>query len=277
MSDDDVVGIDKFYYALAAAQQATTDKINQQRDALKLTVAGFTNLGEAGGEALTTIGGTGIASLANLEKMDAALKAGTYDAGLLGQQELQPLQEAIEAAITKTQALIDAAQQAQQQFSDLGSQLQDDLDSAAGNNEAVEDRRYQKQLDDLKAAAQAAGKLNSEQYDTDVANAKALHALKLQQIEQQAAAQQAANAGDSSAGVAAAADGSSTSSSSSSSGGSSGALPSSTGTASKSNGAALQPIHIFVDGQQQTQAGSLQGTSAAAQVIAELRRAQRTA
>jgi len=172
--------------------------------------------------------------------MDDALKAGTYSAGLLGKEDLARLQTALESAIAKVQALKDAEKAAQDQLDSLGADLQDQLDDANGNQQAIEDRRFQKQLADLAAAAKAAGALSSSQYQQDVANANALHALKMKQLAQQAAAQSAAN-------------GSSSGVSSSSSG--SGASPSGPG-ASSGGGAlpvGLQALHYHLaDGSQAT-------------------------
>lgn len=72
------------------------------------------------------------------------------------------------------------------------------LDQETGNDTALEDRRHQKQLDDLTAAADAAGKLNSAAYQQAVSQEDALHALKLKNIESEADAQKKASGGGSS-------------------------------------------------------------------------------
>ena len=95
---------------------------------------------------------------------------------------------------------------------------------------AIEDRRHQKELDDLKAAAQAAGQLSSAQYQQDVANENALHALKLKNLQTQ---NQSGGSGGSSGG------GSPTSSSSDGSAAASGLA---------SRGAPTQTIAIHLNG-----------------------------
>lgn len=235
-SDDAGAGFQRTAEAMAAAAKQTTDQIADQRSQLQAEITDINNVGTSSASGFGQFGTSADAAAAKMKSLVADIQNGTYDAGLLGQADLAPLQQALQEAIQRTQQLADAAQQAKDQFSSLGDQLQDDLDSAAGNDTAVEDRRFQKQLADLKAAAQAAGELNSAQYRQDVQNANDLHALKLKQIQEQQDAQNGTT---------------------SSGGGSSPSSPGGIGSGSSgSNGGGaglggLQQVNIHINGQPQ--------------------------
>lgn len=188
-SDSAGAGFQRTAEAMAAAAKETTDQITNQRSQLQAEITDIDNVGTSSTAGFGQFGTSSDAAAAKMKSLVADIQNGTYDAGLLGQADLAPLQQALQEAIQRTQQLADAAKQAKDDFTSLGSQLQDDLDSASGNDTAVEDRRFQKQLADIKAAAQAAGELNSAQYRQDVQNANDLHALKLKQIQEQQAAQ----------------------------------------------------------------------------------------
>jgi tape measure domain-containing protein len=196
---DDGSGFDRVARAMQAALKATNDEIAEERTQLQGVVDSTNQIGTQSVEDFNKLGGSAKYATTQIDNTIASIKAGTYDAGLLGQQDLATLLASLEAAKQRVDALKAASEQAKQQLADMGQQLQNDLDQASNNQDAIEQRRYEKQLADLKAAAQAAGELNSQQYQQDVANANALHQLKLRQIEQQKqATQQAAGGGASS-------------------------------------------------------------------------------
>jgi TP901 family phage tail tape measure protein len=130
----------------------------------------------------------------SLADFSIALRNGSSQFDLLDNQSLSGLQAAIDATRAKTQSLADQAKAASVQFENLAQSTKDALDQALGNSGALEDRRYQKQINDLKAAAETAGALNSQVFLQAENDANALHALNLKNIAAQAATQQAANA-----------------------------------------------------------------------------------
>jgi TP901 family phage tail tape measure protein len=184
--DGDTSGFAAAYDAIANASKKIQDQIDQQRLTLQGEIADINALGQAGAKSFQGFGRDADTAAKNLQSMSERIQEGTYDAGLLGQQELQPLQEALDAARGRVQALADATKAAKQQFDDLAQSAQDALDEAAGNDSAIEDRRHQKQLDDLKAAAKAANELNSAEYQKAVDNENKLHDLKIQNIKDEA-------------------------------------------------------------------------------------------
>ena len=170
-----------FSRAIIAMNQAfadTTREIANQRTALTNEIADINKLGTS---SQATFGGFGQnveLATKHIDDMIAAIQNGTYNAGLLGQQDLQPLLQALEAAKQRTEEAAQAAEQARQKFNDLAQSIHDELLQAQGDEKALEDERHQKRLDDLKAEAQAANQLNSQAYRQAVDDENALHALK---------------------------------------------------------------------------------------------------
>jgi len=189
---EDGSGFDRAARAMSEALQRTTDQIQQQRAQLAAEIADVNDLGTAGNANFGEFGKDASQAAERMRQLAAEIEGGAVDAGLLGKQELGPLQQALEAAAQRADALAQKIKEANQQLEDVGRQLQDELDQANGNNVAVENRRFQDQLKKLKELAEAANQLNSEQYRQDVANAEALHQKKLKDIQ---AEQQAQNGG----------------------------------------------------------------------------------
>lgn len=185
----DTTGFDAYFKALAGAAETVQKELDSQRESLRAQTTAFENFASSAGASLddlkTKIGG----GTDRLFAMDQALKNGTYDAGLLGQQDLGPLQQAVSAAIAKVNALTQAEQQATQQLADLNAQLQDERDQQLGDATAIENRAYQKRIkdiEDLAAKADAAGKAQAQE---ELALAEQIHQKKLKDIADQAAAQ----------------------------------------------------------------------------------------
>lgn len=128
-----------------------------------------------------------------IDNMIGSIKAGTYQFGILGQQDLAPLLAALEAAKQKTEAADQAAASAAQRFGELARSIHDSLLQEQGDEAALEDERHANQLQALKDAA-AAGKVSQQQYQQAVADENALHALKMQHLREQEQQQQQAKA-----------------------------------------------------------------------------------
>lgn len=194
-------GADRVMKALADATAATNKKLAESHTLLDSMIADVNSVGSASKDAFgNLLAGVGD-SVGGLEALKRQLEDGEVKVGLLGKADLSPLLSAIDAAISRAQQLADKANAARDAFAGIGQSLQDELDQANGNQEAIEDRRFKKQLDDIKKAAIEAGLFNTEQYAKDVQNATLLHRLRLKQIEDE---QKAKNGGGNSGGAPAA-------------------------------------------------------------------------
>lgn len=183
--DSTGAGLGRVSAALVKSTQLVTEQINEQRKALKSQVQAYEELGEKGPLAFEATSNTAETTLRQLEGMSSAIKQGTYDAGLLGQQELGPLQSALDGAISRVKALADAERQAADQLKSLNEQLLDQIDQANGNRKSIEDRRYQdqlKQIDELAKKSGAAGAADAAQARK---NAEEIHATNLRNIEEE--------------------------------------------------------------------------------------------
>jgi TP901 family phage tail tape measure protein len=179
-------GFNAAYAAIADGAKKVNDIIDEQRAELRAQVGEIDSLGYAASKNFGGFGDDAESALTKMRELSDSISSGQYDARLLGQQELQPLQQALDAARSRVQALADATKAAKQQFDQLTQSAQDALDEAAGNDTAIEDRRHQKQLDDLKTAAKAANELNSAEYQQAVDNENKLHDLKSKNIKDEA-------------------------------------------------------------------------------------------
>jgi TP901 family phage tail tape measure protein len=187
--DSTGIGFAKVIAAIGDAAKQTNDELAAQRTQLQGEIDLINGLGQASSRNFGGFGNYADSALTRMEQLSAAIQSGNYDAGLLGQQELQPLQAAIDAARQRVEAL-------DQQFKDLVQSTQDAYDEAAGNQQALEDRRHQQALANLEAEAKAAGQYNTQTYNQAVDNENKLHAINLKNAQDQAqqqAAQQKAN------------------------------------------------------------------------------------
>jgi hypothetical protein len=187
--DSTGIGFARVIEAMNQASSDVTKEITDQRSQLQAEITDINNLGTAGSTNFGQFGDSAEAAAAKMTALAQLIASGSYDAGLLGQQELQPLQAALEAAAQRAQQLVDQVKQANDAFNQLASDTQDALDEQEGNQQAIEDRRHQKELDDLQDAAKAANQLNSQTYLQAVANENKLHALKIANIQSEQAAQ----------------------------------------------------------------------------------------
>lgn len=194
--DSTGAGFSKVIEAMNEASSDVNNTIADQRTQLQAEITDINNLGAAGSSGFGQFGNSAEAALPKIQNLVDLIQSGNYDAGLLGQQELQPLQAALEAAAQRAQQLVDQVKAANDALNQLAQDTQDALDQEEGNDTAIEDRRHQKELDDLQAAAKAANQLNSQVYLQAVQQENQLHALKLKNI----AAQQAAQNGSSNSG-----------------------------------------------------------------------------
>ena len=197
-ASDDTSGFVSYFRALAAVQAQVQEKIDGQRQSLANQIGQLNQLGAAGQTNFGLMGDSAAKVLTRLQAMKSAIADGNSGFDVLGKQELQPLQQALDSAIQRVHTLNDQAAAAEKTFQDLVKSTRDALLQEQGNQAALEDERHQQQLADLKAAAEAANQLNSQIYQQAVQRENELHALKMKNIQDQAAAANKANAGASS-------------------------------------------------------------------------------
>ena len=219
------IGFAKVIGAMSAASAEVAQQITDQRTQLQAEIENINQIGTASGTGFGQFGDNIDAAAAKMKSLSSDIATGNYDAGLLGDQELKPLQDALDAAADRVRSMQDA-------FNAMTQSAADAFDEAAGNQDALEARRHQKELDDLKAAATAANALNTQQYQKAVDDENKLHALKMKNIADQQKAQNASSGSGSNA--------STSSGSNSDSGSGSGALTSTI----------VQPVelHVHLDG-----------------------------
>jgi TP901 family phage tail tape measure protein len=257
--DSTGIGFARVIGAMSQAAEDVNRAIADQRTQLAGEIDVINQIGTASGKGFGAFGENADAAAARMSSLVDLIKTGNYDAGLLGQADLAPLQQALEAAAQRAQSLADAAKSAAQQLADLNDQLLDQIDQQTGNKTGEEDRRYQNQLKQIQDLYKQSGKLGSDEYNQAVANAKKLHDLKMQQIQQEQDAQKG----------------------NTSSGNTPSSKPSAKGKAStfggggptNQSGNALSPINIHINGSNQTN-DELYGTSSTAQFLTDLLRAK---
>jgi TP901 family phage tail tape measure protein len=187
------IGFAKVIGAMGDAAKATTDEIAAQRTQLQGEIDNINTLGVASTTSFGSYGNNVVDVGRRVAELSALIQQGTYDAGLLGQQELAPLQAALDAAKQRMDALKAAADQATQSLEQLNQQLQDDRDAQNNDLTSIENRRYQQQVAQIQALAQAAGDAGKAQAAQDLQLAEQIHLKKLSDISAQAKAQQDAN------------------------------------------------------------------------------------
>lgn len=114
-----------------------------------------------------------------IDKAQTAIDSAQY----LDDSDLETLQAGIDKARDKLRELAQQAMDAAAQLSDMNKALQISLWEEEGNKEAIENQRYQDQLEKLRQLYEEAGELGKKDYDAAVAKAKALHDKKMQDIE----------------------------------------------------------------------------------------------
>ncbi len=95
--------------------------------------------------------------------------------------------------IDELQSVADRAVQATARMASEAAAIQDQIDQMRGDNMAVEARRHERKLADLRAEAEATGQLNSAAYAELIAKANELHDLKMAQIRKESEARRKAD------------------------------------------------------------------------------------
>jgi tape measure domain-containing protein len=178
------LGFSRVLIAMNEAAADTATEIAGDRTQLQGMIENLNTLGAAGNKTFGSFGKDAVSATANIQTMIDAVQNGTYTVGILGQQDLQPLLQALEAAKQRADAAAQAAAAAANQFDQLAKSIHDQLLQEQGDQKALEDERHQEALAQLKAEADA-GQIDQAKYQQAVADENALHQLKMQHLQDQ--------------------------------------------------------------------------------------------
>jgi TP901 family phage tail tape measure protein len=173
----------------AQAAQLVQAEIDQQRQGVAALAEQYANMSDAAIKAAANTKGGFDQLEASLQGDAAAAREGASAFDLLGAADLSPLSSALDAAAAKVEQLKEQAQQAKDALESIGDSLADQIDELLGNQQDIEQRRFENQLEQIKEEAEIAGTLNTAEYNKLVDQAKKLHDLKMQQIKDEQNAQ----------------------------------------------------------------------------------------
>jgi TP901 family phage tail tape measure protein len=185
---DDGAGFDRVARAMTTALTVVNARVAESRLELQDMVDDVNQIGAAGDNNFREFGNDAADAAERMRGFASQIAAGNYQVGLLGKQELGPLQQALEAAAARAQQLADKAKSASEQLASINDQLRDQIDANSGNKQAQEDRRYEKQIAQIKALAELAGQSAAQQTREALANAEKVHKDALDKIRQEAQA-----------------------------------------------------------------------------------------
>jgi tape measure domain-containing protein len=211
-ADDTTAAYDQAKQAIDDAANAAGNLSTAQSNAAANTTATGKAAQKSGQQIVQAMGGvipvTEQASQALATMNDILSRQGTLanvsldqakrllnDLGALAGAQAEVLQKRIE----ELEAAAEKAKEVAAQMADEAASLQDQIDELNGDDSAIEDRRHQKALDDLKAEAIANGQLGSAAYKHLLDLENQLHDLKLKHIQEQQAAQKSGDTATSSA------------------------------------------------------------------------------
>jgi hypothetical protein len=170
-------------------------QIDQQRQGVAALAEQYANMSDAAIKAAANSKGGFDQLEASLQGDAAAARDGASAFDLLGAADLSPLSSALDAAAAKVEQLKEQAQQAKDALESIGDSLADQIDEILGNQQDIEQRRFENQLEQIKEEAEIAGTLNTAEYNKLIDQAKKLHDLKMQQIKDEQNAQKKGDQG----------------------------------------------------------------------------------
>jgi TP901 family phage tail tape measure protein len=185
-------------YSLVLARQASArdleiliktaeERLVAQRVQVDATVAAYNNLDEAALRAMSQAAGGADKAAANLQRMAAEAREGKSAFDELGQEDLSELASAADRAAQELARIAEEARSAKAELSDLGREFADQIDQIKGNERAIEDRKFQEDLERIAELAKRSGDANSAEAQQARAQAEELHQLRLQQIQEEEA------------------------------------------------------------------------------------------
>lgn len=167
--------------------QRATDRLKEQTVAADALAESYRNLDEAGAAAIIQRAGNTDAAIEGLRQMAAEARAGKSAFDELDNTQLNNLAAAADAAAAKIEEIRNKALEARDALRGMADSAQDEIDRLQGNEDAIELRRHQERLRQIKEQAEAAGAAGAEEARRATAAEQQLHALRLQNIAKEKA------------------------------------------------------------------------------------------
>lgn len=187
--DGTQAGFQAYISALKRGFDEVGARVEGQRSVVRGAASDLATLSDAQLESLVKLHGGFDAAAASLANLSQQARDGAGDFGLLGESDLSPLSASAEQVYQRILQLKQVAQDATRSLQDMNKTLQDQADQRAGNNQAIEDRRFAEQLRQIDELAKKGGAAAV----AEAARARELalkeHQAKLKEIDEQASHQ----------------------------------------------------------------------------------------
>lgn len=187
--DGTQAGFQAYISALKRGFDEVGARVEGQRSVVRGAASDLATLSDVQLESLVKLHGGFDAAAASLANLSQQARDGAGDFGLLGESDLSPLSASAEQVYQRILQLKQVAQDATRSLQDMNKTLQDQADQRAGNNQAIEDRRFAEQLRQIDELAKKGGAAAV----AEAARARELalkeHQAKLKEIDEQASHQ----------------------------------------------------------------------------------------
>lgn len=151
------IGLESYGKAIEAADQGTQRAIDTAKAFGETSIAAFSDFAESGTIAGNAAAGAFFTTEGAIDSVQQAIDKGVGAFGLMDSQTLSRLQASLDRARSKVQALEDQARSATASLAAMGDQLQDSADQAAGNEEAIARRAYERKVKEIAELSKLAG------------------------------------------------------------------------------------------------------------------------
>lgn len=179
-----ILGVRQFQTALRRSIEETQAQIDAQKFQADGLASLFDEYAARGVDASGRLGEAFGSSSQDLLTFADNVRNGRTEINLLGEQDLERLASSAERAAQRVAQIEEAARSARERLSDLNSELADELDRAAGNDEAIAERRFQQRLAEIKELARQGGAASQEQARVAEERLRQTHELELRQIRE---------------------------------------------------------------------------------------------
>jgi chromosome segregation ATPase len=193
--------LSEYLAATRAAADATRMAIAEQRRSLEENTVGIQRLVDASESGFDAVGRAIGNTALDMQQLERVASQGVAQFSLLNDSDLSRLQAQIDRAKGRLQALQDQALSAQEELGSLGDSLQAALDRRAGDESAVREREFARELERIKELADAGGagardaanrarELAKRNFDADIEEINQRRAAEALRAQEEAAAQQ---------------------------------------------------------------------------------------
>lgn len=179
-----VVGLFNAAKAIEEADTATRTALDNQKQLASGLVSIYDGLAASTDDAAVRVSQFGQASSQELQLFAQRVREGDGAMGILAQKDLDALAASAERAADRIAQIEQNAIRASEQLSNLSGQLQDELDRAAGNDEAIAKRKLAQRIREIDELATQAGESGRAQAEQSRRQAQQLYEIELRQIRQ---------------------------------------------------------------------------------------------